>query len=76
MSADSSDTVEQVFAANPNLSAAHYKRLYVRMLTAEQKEQFAALPVERQMGLLCVPVRRQKRYKESGVEAYVNEDKA
>lgn len=76
MTACSSSTVEEVFAENPSLSADHYKRLYARVLTAEQKEQFAALSVERQMGLLCVPVRRQNRYKKTGLEAYLNESKS
>ncbi len=75
MTTVSSDTVEQVFAGNPSLSADHYKRLYARVLTDEQKEQFAALPVDRQMGLMCVPVRRQKRYKETGIDAYMSEAK-
>lgn len=76
MTACSSSTVEEVFAENPSLSADHYKRLYARVLTAEQKEQFAALSVERQMGLLCVPVRRQNRYKKTGLDAYINESKS
>ncbi len=62
--------VEQVFAENPSKSAAFYMQLY-KKLSIEQRAEFEALPVIRQIGLMNVPIRRQNMYKKSGVNAYL-----
>lgn len=66
-----SDTAEQVFEQNSkNSGAASRARLY-GMLTNDQRIGFKALPVERQMWLLQVPVKKQAQYKKNGVEHYL-----
>ena len=62
---------EEAFAKYPSLSAKHYKELY-QALSEKQRKEFDSLSVDRQMGLLCVPVRQQASYKKSGISGYFN----
>jgi hypothetical protein len=53
-------------ARTPHGAIAIYERA-----PPDVKRKFAALPVERQMGILLVPIRGQARYKKSGLDAYM-----
>ena len=64
-------TCEEAFAKYPSLSAKHYKELY-QALSEKQRKEFDSLSVDRQIGLLCVPVRQQASYKKSGISGYFN----
>lgn len=64
-------SVSDIFDKFPGRDAKLAKQIYQTMLDDKQREEFAKLPVERQIGLLCVPVRRQTRYKKSGVTDYL-----
>ena len=64
-------TCEEAFAKYPSLSAKHYKELY-QALSEKQRKEFDSLSLDRQIGLLCVPVRQQAAYKKSGISGYFN----
>lgn len=66
------DSAEQVFERNnQNDSSAYRARLY-EMLSNDQRNEFKALPIERQVWLLQVPLKRQAQYKKNGVEHYLS----
>lgn len=62
--------VALIFAQCPGKSAEFYKKLYLG-LDENQRKDFANLSIEQQIGLLKVPVRRQNRYRKSGIEDYL-----
>lgn len=64
-------SVSDIFNKFPGRDAKLAKKIYNTMLDDKQREEFASLSVEKQIGLLCVPVRRQTRYKKSGVADYL-----
>ena len=62
---------EEAFTKYPSLSAKHYKDLYTK-LNEKQRKEFESLSVEKQMGLMHVPVRQQTFYKKNGIVSYLN----
>lgn len=60
-----------MFNKFPGRDAKLAKQIYQTILDDKQRDDFAKLPVERQIALLRVPVRRQTRYKKSGVADYL-----